>query len=155
LTKQNEPDQPITSNSINNQAQVVIQKTEAVQDQTKGAIGRMEGLIAETEVIGGHVLNELDRQGQKMEIIEEDLETIIDDVKTSRQLIKAIQKELQKDKCWRLLVFIVLAIGLILVIWAGADKGFSKSTSNAGGDNMASASDRCQGCNPPAPVAPV
>jgi hypothetical protein len=65
---------------------------------------------------------------------------------TVRQLIKAIQKELQKDKCWRVLLFIVLAIGLVIVIWAAVDPNFAKSGKGAGGDGLPSSDSRCQSC---------
>jgi hypothetical protein len=62
-------------------------------------------------------------------------------------LIKAIQKELQRDKCWRLLLFLFLLVGLILVIWAAVDPSFSSVSQSSGGDGMASSNDRCQNCN--------
>jgi len=139
--------QPETAQTMDERARGVIQKTEAVQGKTIDAIGRMENTIAETEVIGINVVDKLGQQGEKLTQIEEDLIDIREDIADSRQLIKAIQKELQKDKCWRLLVFIVLLIGLILVIWASVDKNFGHASKNAGGDGMSSSSDRCQTCS--------
>jgi len=137
---------PVTAESIDDQKKAVIKKTEAVQDQTLNAIGRMNNQVAEDAQIGDAVKVELKRQGDVLGVIGVDLEEMREDIATSRQLIKAIQKELQKDKCWRLLIFIVLAIGLILVIWAAVDPNFAKSGKKAGGDGLASSQDRCQGC---------
>jgi len=146
LLTQPEADKPVTSQGLEDKSKQVIKKTEGVQEQTINVITRMENQVAETEVIGQNVVTTLGIQGDKLGGIGDDLEIIREDIVSSRQLIKAIQKELQKDKCWRLLLFIVLLIGLILVIWAAVDKNFKHATKGAGGDGLASASDRCQGC---------
>jgi len=136
---------PTTAQSINDKADDVINKVENVQKDDINRVRGMNVLAVETEKIGEHVVDELVRQSEVLGVVESDLYIIRHDVKTSRQLLKAIQKELQKDKCIRLGCFLFLSILLILVI-LGATGTFKKSGKKAGGDSQPSATDRCQGC---------
>jgi len=135
--------QVVTAGTVDDKANEAIQKTEGVQGKTIDAIGRMEGTIAESEVLGTTAVSELHRQGDKLGEIGDDLEIMREDIATSRQLIKAIAKELQKDKCWRLIIFVFLLIALVLVIWAAVDPGFGKKT----GQGSSGSVDNCQNCN--------
>jgi len=136
----------VTADDINDRAKARVKDAEAVQEQDIHAIARMNNLVNDTEEIGQNTKGALKDQGDKLTSIGVDLEEMREDIATSRQLIKAIQKELQKDKCWRVLLFLVLAIGLVIVIWAAVDPNFAKSGSKAGGDGLPSSTSRCQGC---------
>lgn len=137
---------PVTADSINDAAKNRVQQAERVQEGTIDAIARMNNQVGETAEIGENTKAALKDQGDKLTAIGVDLEEMREDIATSRQLIKAIQKELQKDKCWRILLFLVLAIGLVIVIWAAVDPNFGRVGSGAGGDGLPSSTSRCQGC---------
>jgi len=137
---------PLTAAQTDDKTKQKIKQTEAIQEDDISRLARMNQLAGDTEKIGEHVVDELVRQEGVLETTEQDLYIIRQDIKTSRQLIKAIQKELQKDKCIRVGCFIFLAIGLILVIWAAIDPNFGGASKSAGGDGLASSIDRCQNC---------
>jgi len=72
--------------------------------------------------------------------MQSDFADMDDGIEQSRKLIRSIMMGIQRDKCIRVLLFIVLAGVLCVLIWKLVDPNFTVP----GGDGQPSGTDRLQ-----------
>jgi len=95
------------------------------QDDTLRVLKDIEGTADATHEVAEETKKKLGDQRMQLEGADRDLDDMDDGITRSRKYLKGIIMSLQRDKCIRGLLFIVLAGALFILIWAIVDPNFS------------------------------
>jgi len=99
------------------------------QDDTLKVLKNMEGTADATHDVAEETKKKLVEQRHQLEGADRDLDDMDDGITRSRKYLKGIIMSLQRDKCIRGLLFIVLAGALFILIWSIVDPNFSIASS--------------------------
>jgi len=126
--------------TVNDNGKRDIEKGKAIQQETLDALGRIIGQIDDTENIAIGTMKVLEENDEDLNKTKQNVKDIGDGIEQSKKLIRSIMMTFQRDKCIRVLLFIVLAGILCVLIWKLVDPNFTVG----GGDGQPSGEDRLQ-----------
>jgi len=103
----------------------IVGAIEDTQNQSLNVLGDMAETADATHDIAGNIVSELGKQKEKLQEADRDLGDMDDGITRSKKYLRGIIMSLQRDKCIRAMLFIVLAGALFILIWSLIDPNFS------------------------------
>jgi len=101
-----------------------LDEADRIQIKSKDAVGRINKRIDETGVIGADIVTTIHKDNETLIGMKKDFEQMDDGIEQSKKLIKSILISIQRDKCIKAVLFIILLALLAVLIWAIFDPGF-------------------------------
>jgi|Transcript_30520 SNARE protein len=94
----------------------LLDEAKKTQDKTQESLNRTKQLVAESKEIGVSTLEELERQRDQIERIDQDADRIVDNLARSQALIKHFGKRMASDKfvqCFAV-INVLLLVGVVM-----------------------------------------
>ncbi|CDJ50712.1 vesicle transport v-SNARE domain-containing protein, putative [Eimeria brunetti] len=119
---QEQPQEEMTEAGSQQQRQQLIMLGDEIQDQTELSLARTQQQAAETEEIGGVILQRLQQQNEQLDGVKAGLENVEINIGRTKKTAHAIAKNAAHDRCLQCLcccVVLLLIASIILIALPG------------------------------------